>query len=294
MDGHAARVGVLRGALGHGPRDQDAVDLEADIVVEARGPVPLDDEPATGCRGSARPARRFRPERPPAWLARCDPARGGLRGLRKVALAAVLVQRHGAQYAAPREAPRGPAVSRLPVEPRSPGRTPARSRSDWDATGPARGPCPGPDTCAAPRRSPAANPGAVRPMTRGHQVVVGAGRRPDLGHRLGGAPDRRWLAVNILAGSLERGQHRLQPRRRTHAGVPLVGKLGGQVEHPGCRSAHHHGQPVRARTPRPDKGPTGRVNPSIVVRTTRPEHRRDDPQPVLEPVEAPLPGEATR
>ena len=43
-DGEALVVGVDAGALGHGPAFEDAVHFEAEVPVEARGVVFLDDE----------------------------------------------------------------------------------------------------------------------------------------------------------------------------------------------------------------------------------------------------------
>ena len=56
----APDVGVERRALRHRPADQHAVDLEAEVVVQAAGPVALDDEPVTVARRRRRcaaPAR---------------------------------------------------------------------------------------------------------------------------------------------------------------------------------------------------------------------------------------------
>ena len=44
MHGEAPGVRVERRPLGHRPAGEDAVDLEAQVVVEPAGPVPLDDE----------------------------------------------------------------------------------------------------------------------------------------------------------------------------------------------------------------------------------------------------------
>ena len=45
VDGERAAVGVERRALGHRPAHQHAVDLQAQVVVQAAGPVALHDEP---------------------------------------------------------------------------------------------------------------------------------------------------------------------------------------------------------------------------------------------------------
>ena len=59
VDGHPPDVGVERRALGHGPRHEDAVDLEAEVVVEPGRAVALDDEPAARAE-RRRPGRRSR------------------------------------------------------------------------------------------------------------------------------------------------------------------------------------------------------------------------------------------
>jgi len=46
VDGHPAGLRVQSGTAGHCPGDEDAVDLEAEVVVEAGGPMALDDEAA--------------------------------------------------------------------------------------------------------------------------------------------------------------------------------------------------------------------------------------------------------
>ena len=77
-------VHVERRALGHRPRHEHAVDLQAEVVVEARRAVALDDEPAARAEGR-RPGGR---------------AGGRLGRLREVALAAVFLERHRREYAA--------------------------------------------------------------------------------------------------------------------------------------------------------------------------------------------------
>ena len=79
VDGHPADVRVEGQALGDGPGDEDARDLEAEVVVEAGGAVALDDEAARAdrARGAGLGGRRR------------------LRGLREVALAAVFLEGHG-------------------------------------------------------------------------------------------------------------------------------------------------------------------------------------------------------
>src|SRR6185436_13035571 len=74
VDGHPAVSRVERQALGDGPADEDALDLEAEVVVEPRRAMALDDEPARAGRRSGR-AGRFR-------------------RLCEVALAAVVLERH--------------------------------------------------------------------------------------------------------------------------------------------------------------------------------------------------------
>ena len=76
VDGHAPDLRVEGRALGDGPADEDAVDLEAEVVVEARRAMALDDEPAA-------PAARGRAL-----------VRGRLRRLLEVALAAVFLEGH--------------------------------------------------------------------------------------------------------------------------------------------------------------------------------------------------------
>src|SRR5262249_31545807 len=44
VDGEGTRAGLERHALGHGPGSEDAVPLEAEVVVEPAGIVALDDE----------------------------------------------------------------------------------------------------------------------------------------------------------------------------------------------------------------------------------------------------------
>src|SRR6185295_1565150 len=49
VDGHPALPGSERGSARHGPRHEDAADLEPEVVMEARRPVTLHDEaPAAG------------------------------------------------------------------------------------------------------------------------------------------------------------------------------------------------------------------------------------------------------
>jgi hypothetical protein len=84
VDGHPANLRVERGALRDRPAREQAVDLEAEVVVEARGAVALDDEPAG-------PGAR----RPPAVV-----LAGRLRRLLEVALLVVSVEGHGPKCAA--------------------------------------------------------------------------------------------------------------------------------------------------------------------------------------------------
>ena len=77
VDGHPARDRVERRPAGDRPADEDAVDLEAQVVVEAPGAVPLDHEAARG-------GRRRRP----------GPARGLGRAV-EVPLGAVGLERVG-------------------------------------------------------------------------------------------------------------------------------------------------------------------------------------------------------
>ena len=79
VHGHAPGARVERRTLGHGPRDEDAVDLQPEVVVQPGRAVALDDEPP-GPRGRAR-------DRPAGRLGR----------LPEVALALVFLERHGAQ-----------------------------------------------------------------------------------------------------------------------------------------------------------------------------------------------------
>ena len=65
--------------MGTAQRHEDAVDLEAEVVVEAGGPVALDDEAAGADRAGG------------AGLG----GRRRLGGLREVALAAVFLEGHG-------------------------------------------------------------------------------------------------------------------------------------------------------------------------------------------------------
>ena len=85
VDGHAPGLRVEGGALGDGPADEDAVDLEPEVVVQPGRPVALDDEPArlTG-PGGGQVGRRFR-------------------GLPEVALAPIVLEGH--------EAPSVPALA---------------------------------------------------------------------------------------------------------------------------------------------------------------------------------------
>ena len=76
VDGHAADLRVERRALRHGPRHEDAVDLETEVVVEPRRAVALDDEPAGATAGGGRRDGRR------------------LRSLFEVPLAAVFLERH--------------------------------------------------------------------------------------------------------------------------------------------------------------------------------------------------------
>ena len=110
VDRHASGLGVEARALGDGPADEDAIDLEAEVVVEPRGPMPLHDE-STGRAG--------------------DRGGRGLRGLGEVSLAAIFVEGHDGECASagPRvcEAAGGAEVARGTLEitirvRRSPGR----------------------------------------------------------------------------------------------------------------------------------------------------------------------------
>ena len=75
VDRHASDRGIERRPLGHGPAHQHALDLEAEVVVQPRGPVALDDEaPGTPRRRGGR----------------------GLGRLREVALAPVFLEWHQA------------------------------------------------------------------------------------------------------------------------------------------------------------------------------------------------------
>ncbi len=83
VDGHPPDLRIEGRALRDGPRDEDAVDLEAEVVVEPRRAVALDDEPpAPTARGGGRVRRRFR-------------------GLAEVALATVFLEGHRRQCASP-------------------------------------------------------------------------------------------------------------------------------------------------------------------------------------------------
>jgi hypothetical protein len=56
MEGGPLDRRVQARALGDCPADQDAVDLEPEVVVESAGAVPLDDEPAADCGAGSGPA----------------------------------------------------------------------------------------------------------------------------------------------------------------------------------------------------------------------------------------------
>ena len=58
VDGHPPDLGVEAWALGDGPRDEDAVDLEAEVVVEPCRSMPLDDEPPAATAGRGGDVRR--------------------------------------------------------------------------------------------------------------------------------------------------------------------------------------------------------------------------------------------
>src|SRR3954471_23510506 len=47
---HAADARIERGALGHGPTDEQTVDLESHVVVQPAGAMPLNHEALTGRR----------------------------------------------------------------------------------------------------------------------------------------------------------------------------------------------------------------------------------------------------
>ena len=84
VDGHPPRLGVEGRTLGDGPADEHAVDLEPEVVVEPRGTVALDDEPAGLAGGGGRDVRcRFR-------------------RLREVAFAPVVLEGHRRQCASAR------------------------------------------------------------------------------------------------------------------------------------------------------------------------------------------------
>ncbi len=93
VDGHAPDLAVEGGALGDGPADENALDLEPEVVVEPRGSVALDDEPPGGA-GQVR-RRRFG-------------------GLAEVTLAAVFLEGHAGSV--PAEAGRrGPTGAARPA-----------------------------------------------------------------------------------------------------------------------------------------------------------------------------------
>ncbi len=79
VDGHAPDLRIERRALGHGPANEHAGDLEAEVVVQASRAMSLDDEPAAAAAGL-----------------RVRGARRRLRGLREVALATVFLEGHQA------------------------------------------------------------------------------------------------------------------------------------------------------------------------------------------------------
>ncbi len=85
--GEAALLRVAGRALRQGPRGEHAVDLEAEVVVEAAGAVAMDDEAAASARRRAGATVR----RAGATVRR---AGAGLGRLREVALGAVAIERH--------------------------------------------------------------------------------------------------------------------------------------------------------------------------------------------------------
>ena len=99
--------GVERRSLGDRPAREQAVDLEAEVVVEAGRAVALDDEAAA--RRSGRPAGFA--------------VAGGLRRLAEIALAVIAVEGHERRISAPR----GKATGRSRPGPGSAGRRRARS-----------------------------------------------------------------------------------------------------------------------------------------------------------------------
>ena len=125
VDGHPPDRRIERQALRDGPADEDAFDLEAEVVVEPRGAMALDDESP----GRAR-----------------DDGRCRFRGLPEVAFAAVFVEGHDVECAE-----RGAAAQSrrdcLGVEPSEPRRLgdplDARSRGPR-AAGRCHRPLPGP------------------------------------------------------------------------------------------------------------------------------------------------------
>jgi hypothetical protein len=118
VDRHPSLAGVERGPARHRPADQHPVDLEADVVVEPGRAVPLDHEPAL------RPGRDGRRRV------------GRLGRLREVALAAVLLERHGGECAADPPSARGRRVAFAhPGSHGRPLRRPAREAGPQGAAG---------------------------------------------------------------------------------------------------------------------------------------------------------------
>ena len=86
VDRHPPDLRIEGRALRDGPRGEHAVDLQPEVVVQARRAMLLDDEPTTGQHGRRGVGRL---------------AGRGLRRLREVALAAVLLERHPSSMPSP-------------------------------------------------------------------------------------------------------------------------------------------------------------------------------------------------
>ncbi len=118
MHRHASLAGIERRAARDRPRDQDAPDLQSNVVMQARGAMALDDKPTA--------------PQPHGGYAR----RGSARGLRRadeVALAPVFLERHGRRRAAGtvpgprRSSGGGPGARPRRPPPRPPGSPLARA-----------------------------------------------------------------------------------------------------------------------------------------------------------------------
>ena len=116
--------------------------------------------------------------------------------------------------------------------------------------------------------------------------------RPD--ERLRRADQRRRVASDGGAGLIDGREDRRQLVGQVHARVPFVGQLRGQAEHSPAAGPDHDRRPRWPWTAGCDRGVPRPPQRPVEVRVAVVEHRGDDPQALLERVEATLEGHAER